>query len=158
MSRTETLYFRECYIFSAVQSSHQHVNHVVSPQLAISEEPYLNVSCEHLQQFCPELYRQLVQYPQEVIPTFDQCINELFQERFSDVTLQHQIQVLCFVLQLCNQVEGVSICYTCTQAFTVVLNGHEEDSISFNGEIKAGFRVEKQECTCSRVLSCSSIM
>ncbi|XP_063694403.1 DNA replication licensing factor mcm4-A-like [Bolinopsis microptera] len=62
-------------------------------ELAISEEPYLNISCEHLQQFCPELYRQLVQYPQEVIPTFDQCINEVFQERFSDVTLQHQIQV-----------------------------------------------------------------
>lgn len=65
-------------------------------ELAISEEPYLNISCEHIKQFCPELYRLLVQYPQEVIPTFDQCINELFQERFSDVTLQHQIQVRPF--------------------------------------------------------------
>ena len=33
----------------------------------MSEEPYLNVSCAHVQQFCAELYRQLIQYPQEVI-------------------------------------------------------------------------------------------
>lgn len=31
--------------------------------------------------------------PQEVIPTFDMAVNELFFERFPDSILEHQIQV-----------------------------------------------------------------
>lgn len=65
-------------------------------EITMTEEPYLNVSCAHVQQFCAELYRQLIQYPQEVIPTFDIAVNEVFQERFSDVPLTHQIQVRPF--------------------------------------------------------------
>lgn len=56
-------------------------------------EPFLCVNCAHLQQFDADLYRQLVSYPQEVIPTFDMAINEMFFDRFPDTTLEHQIQV-----------------------------------------------------------------
>ncbi|XP_067887910.1 DNA replication licensing factor MCM4 [Heterodontus francisci] len=56
-------------------------------------EPFLNVNSSHLKTFDPELYRQLICYPQEVIPTFDMAVNELFFERFPDTLLEHQIQV-----------------------------------------------------------------
>ncbi|XP_078073193.1 DNA replication licensing factor MCM4 [Mustelus asterias] len=56
-------------------------------------EPFLNVNSSHLRTFDPELYRQLICYPQEVIPTFDMAVNELFFERFPDSLLEHQIQV-----------------------------------------------------------------
>lgn len=56
-------------------------------------EPFLCVNCAHLQQFDADLYRQLVSYPQEVIPTFDMAVNEMFFDRFPDTTLEHQIQV-----------------------------------------------------------------
>jgi len=60
------------------------------------EEPFLNINAAHLQQFDTDLYRQLVCYPQEVIPTFDMAINEMFFERYPDTTLEHQIQVRPF--------------------------------------------------------------
>jgi len=56
-------------------------------------EPFLNFNCEHLKAFDGDLYRQLVNYPQEVIPTFDMATNEMFFEQFPDTTLEHQIQV-----------------------------------------------------------------
>jgi len=55
--------------------------------------PFLNVNAGHLQKFDEELYRQLVQYPQEVIPICDMAVNEIFFERFPDTGLDHQIQV-----------------------------------------------------------------
>ncbi|PSN29765.1 DNA replication licensing factor MCM4 [Blattella germanica] len=60
------------------------------------EEPFLNVNCSHLEAYDPDLYRQLVCYPQEVIPTFDMAINEMFFERFPAAVLEHQIQVRPF--------------------------------------------------------------
>ncbi|KAG8198821.1 hypothetical protein JTE90_007124 [Oedothorax gibbosus] len=60
------------------------------------EEPFLNVNCSHLNSFDSELYRQLVSYPQEVIPTLDMAVNELFFERYPDSQLPHQIQVRPF--------------------------------------------------------------
>ncbi|XP_013418456.1 DNA replication licensing factor mcm4-A-like isoform X2 [Lingula anatina] len=62
-------------------------------EISLIGEPYLNFNCEHLRQFDPDLYRQLVCYPQEVIPTFDMAVNELFFSRHQDVQLPHQIQV-----------------------------------------------------------------
>ncbi|XP_014374267.1 DNA replication licensing factor MCM4 isoform X1 [Alligator sinensis] len=56
-------------------------------------EPFLNVNCEHLRSFDANLYRQLVCYPQEVIPTFDMAANEIFFDRYPDSILEHQIQV-----------------------------------------------------------------
>ncbi|CAG9762182.1 unnamed protein product [Ceutorhynchus assimilis] len=60
------------------------------------EEPFLNVNCSHIERFDEDLYRQLVCYPQEVIPTFDMTVNEMFYERYPAAVLEHQIQVRPF--------------------------------------------------------------
>lgn len=65
-------------------------------QISQIEVPFLNVNCAHLEQFEPDLYRQLINYPQEVIPAFDMAANELFFQRHPDVALPHQIQVRPF--------------------------------------------------------------
>ncbi|KAG9478930.1 DNA replication licensing factor MCM4 [Eleutherodactylus coqui] len=62
-------------------------------EINVVGDPFLNVDCEHLRTFDKELYRQLVCYPQEVIPTFDMAVNQLFFERYPDSILEHQIQV-----------------------------------------------------------------
>ncbi|XP_039383301.1 DNA replication licensing factor MCM4 [Mauremys reevesii] len=56
-------------------------------------EPFLNVNCDHLRSFDTNLYRQMICYPQEVIPTFDMAANEIFFDRYPDSILEHQIQV-----------------------------------------------------------------
>lgn len=60
------------------------------------EEPYLNLNCSHLKTFDEALYRQLICYPQEVIPSFDMAVNEMFFERYPAAVLEHQIQVRPF--------------------------------------------------------------
>ena len=56
--------------------------------------PFLEVNMAHLLQFDEELYRQLVCYPQEVIPVLDMAVNELFNASYPDCEgLPHQIQV-----------------------------------------------------------------
>lgn len=56
-------------------------------------EPFLNINCEHLREFDADLYRQLINYPQEVIPTFDMAVNEMFFDKYPATILEHQIQV-----------------------------------------------------------------
>ncbi|KAL0278677.1 UNVERIFIED_CONTAM: hypothetical protein PYX00_000428 [Menopon gallinae] len=63
------------------------------------EEPFLNVDCEHLYAFEPQLYRQLVDYPQDVIPCFDVVINEIFFSMYPASVLKFQIQVRPFNVQ-----------------------------------------------------------
>ncbi|XP_046387076.1 DNA replication licensing factor MCM4 [Ischnura elegans] len=60
------------------------------------EEPFLNVNCAHIEAFDAELYRQLVSYPQEVIPALDMAANELFFDKHPGAVLEHQIQVRPF--------------------------------------------------------------
>lgn len=60
------------------------------------EEPYLNLNCAHLKTFDESLYRQLICYPQEVIPSFDMAVNEMFFEKYPAAVLDHQIQVRPF--------------------------------------------------------------
>uniref|UniRef100_A0AAX7SYC8 DNA replication licensing factor MCM4 n=1 Tax=Astatotilapia calliptera TaxID=8154 RepID=A0AAX7SYC8_ASTCA len=62
-------------------------------EISVVGDPVMNVNCRHVQSFDAELYRQLTCYPQEVIPTFDMAVNELFFERFPDSFLEYQIQV-----------------------------------------------------------------
>lgn len=62
-------------------------------EINIIGEPFLNFNSAHLKSFDADLFRQLIQYPQEVIPTFDMAVNEMFFQKFSDTTLEHQIQV-----------------------------------------------------------------
>jgi DNA replication licensing factor MCM4 len=56
----------------------------------------MNVNATHLKTFDEQLYRQLICYPQEVIPTFDMAVNEMFFERYPAAVLEHQIQVRPF--------------------------------------------------------------
>ncbi|XP_047536583.1 DNA replication licensing factor MCM4 isoform X2 [Vanessa atalanta] len=60
------------------------------------EEPFLDVDCDHVKIFDSKLHRQLVCYPQEVIPAFDAAVNELFFEKYPAAVLEHQIQVRPF--------------------------------------------------------------
>ena len=62
-------------------------------QINVIGEPFLNINCHHLKDFDEDLYRQLAHYPQEVIPTFDMAVNQLFFNRFPEAALEHQIQV-----------------------------------------------------------------
>lgn len=56
----------------------------------------MNVNCAHLETFDAHLYRQLVCYPQEVIPAFDMTVNDMFFEKYPAAELEHQIQVRPF--------------------------------------------------------------
>uniref|UniRef100_H2ZKX3 DNA replication licensing factor MCM4 n=1 Tax=Ciona savignyi TaxID=51511 RepID=H2ZKX3_CIOSA len=63
-------------------------------EISVTEEPFFEVNCSHLKAFDADLYRQLICYPQEVIPTFDMAVNEMFFTRYPDISLMHQIQVV----------------------------------------------------------------
>lgn len=65
-------------------------------EISVTEEPYLDVDCLHLKTFDATLYRQLICYPQEVIPALDMAVNEMFVTKFPDIVLEHQIQVRPF--------------------------------------------------------------
>lgn len=62
-------------------------------EISVVGEPFFNINCDHLKQFDADLYRQLMSYPQEVIPSFDIAANEMFFDRHPETTLEHQIQV-----------------------------------------------------------------
>ena len=62
-------------------------------EISVIEDPFLNINCVHIKQFDVDLYRQMVSYPQEVIPAFDMAVNEIFQEMYPEQTLPHQINV-----------------------------------------------------------------
>ena len=51
-------------------------------ECVIIGDTYLNVNCHHILQYDENLYRQLVSYPQEVIPTFDMAITEIVNELY----------------------------------------------------------------------------
>lgn len=49
-----------------------------------------------MEEFDLEFYKQLVRYPQDVIPTLDMAVNEIFFERYPAAVLEHQIQIRPF--------------------------------------------------------------
>uniref|UniRef100_T1J2B5 DNA replication licensing factor MCM4 n=1 Tax=Strigamia maritima TaxID=126957 RepID=T1J2B5_STRMM len=77
-------------------------------ELNIGEKLFFNVDCKHLQEFNAELYRQLICYPQEVIPTFDMAVNDLFFQRHPDAQLEHQIQVRPFNAEKTKNMRGLN--------------------------------------------------
>ncbi|UYV66052.1 MCM4, partial [Cordylochernes scorpioides] len=72
------------------------------------EDPYINVNCAHIQDFSTQLYDQLLQYPQEVIPTLDMAANELFFQKFPEIELRHQIQVRPFNAEKTRNLRGLN--------------------------------------------------
>lgn len=77
-------------------------------QIHAVEEPFLNLNCAHLEAFDPELYLQLVSYPQEVIPTFDMAVNEMFFDKHPAAILDHQIQVRPFNAKKTRNMRGLN--------------------------------------------------
>jgi len=65
-------------------------------EISVTEEPFLPLNCGHIQIFDEDLYRQLVCYPQEVIPALDMAVNEVFFQKYPNSELRHQIQVRPF--------------------------------------------------------------
>ena len=49
-------------------------------QIAETEDYTLDVDCTHIKEFCPNLYRQLEDYPTDVIPIFDLVAVQVFKE------------------------------------------------------------------------------
>lgn len=68
----------------------------------------MNVNCQHLETFDGALYKQLVCYPQEIIPVFDMCVNEMFYERYPAAVLEHQIQVRPFNAEKTKNMRGLN--------------------------------------------------
>ncbi|XP_067934575.1 DNA replication licensing factor mcm4-like [Watersipora subatra] len=62
-------------------------------EINLTGEPFLNINAEHLLRFDAELYRQLVAYPQEVIPTFDIAANELLLQVYPGAQIEKCIEV-----------------------------------------------------------------
>ena len=55
----------------------------------------LDLEAEHLREYDPVFYRQMVNYPSEIIPIFDMAVNEVFYAKIAQdgQVLEHQIQV-----------------------------------------------------------------
>lgn len=49
-----------------------------------------------MEEFDQQFYKHLIRYPQDVIPTLDAAVNEVFFERFPAAILEHRIQVRPF--------------------------------------------------------------
>lgn len=63
----------------------------------------LNIDCRDIKSFDPELYAQLVRFPQEVIPIFDLVVHNIYSESWPDEEEQmaRRIQVRTTVLGTC---------------------------------------------------------
>jgi len=49
-------------------------------EMQTTQEFFLDVDCDHLYQYDQGLYRQLENYPTDILPTFDMVANQIFQE------------------------------------------------------------------------------
>lgn len=49
--------------------------------IAETQEYYLDIDCMHILQFDKELYRQLEDYPTDVIPIFDLVALQVFKQQ-----------------------------------------------------------------------------
>ncbi|CAB4064093.1 MCM4 [Lepeophtheirus salmonis] len=77
-------------------------------EVATLEEPFINLNAAHIREFDLDLYRQLITYPQEVIPTLDMAINELFFTQHPNASLHHQIQVRPFNADKTRNMRGLN--------------------------------------------------
>lgn len=76
--------------------------------LHVPNEPYLTLNCAHLKEFDPNLYRQLVNFPTEVVQIFDMGANEVFQELYAETDEQIVISVRPFNIDLTYTIRGLN--------------------------------------------------
>ena len=66
----------------------------------VSEQKWnINLNCNNLFQFDPELYRELVNYPSDLIPLFDLVIHHIREKTFPDQQSDERIQIRAYNLQ-----------------------------------------------------------
>lgn len=53
------------------------------------EESVLEIDCEHLRQFDPQLYRQLEDFPCDIIPIFDLVATAVYKELYLYMGVGH---------------------------------------------------------------------
>lgn len=76
--------------------------------LHVPNEPYLTLNCAHLKEFNPTLYRQLVNFPTEVIQIFDMGANEVFQDLYNENNEQVIISVRPFNIDQTYTIRGLN--------------------------------------------------
>ena len=76
--------------------------------LQVPNEPYLSVNCAHLKEFNETLYRQLVDYPIEVVQIFDMAANDLFQDLYPELQDPIVISVRPFNIDKTRTIRGLN--------------------------------------------------
>lgn len=76
--------------------------------LHVPNEPYLTLNCAHLKEFNETLYRQLVNFPTEVIQIFDMGANEVFQDLYTENNEQIIISVRPFNIDTTYSIRGLN--------------------------------------------------
>jgi DNA replication licensing factor MCM4 len=75
-------------------------------ELSLSQESILNIDCKDLYNHDKEFYKQLVNFPQEIIPLMDICVQEVVHETFPDFSHQN-ITVRTFNLVEVQHMRGL---------------------------------------------------
>ena len=67
-------------------------------KITLTYKPFLDLDGQHLRDYNFDLYRQLIFYPEEIIPIFDEVSNQIFFSTIAthETILAHQIQVRPF--------------------------------------------------------------
>jgi len=70
-------------------------------ELKRASQSTFNLDCHDIEEYDPELYSQLVRYPQELIPLFDLVVHNIFQRDYPDdfELLTERLQVRPFNLK-----------------------------------------------------------
>lgn len=76
--------------------------------LHVPNEPYLMLNCSHLKEFNITLYRQLINYPTEVIQIFDMGANELFRDLYPEQNETLIISVRPFNIDQTLSIRGLN--------------------------------------------------
>lgn len=76
--------------------------------MQIPNEPCLTVNCAHLKEFNEVLYRQLINYPVEVVQIFDMAANDLFQDLYPDMPDPITIFVRPFNIEQTYTIRGLN--------------------------------------------------
>lgn len=75
--------------------------------LHVPNEPLLTLNCAHLKEFNRTLYRQLMNYPTEVIQIFDMAANELFRDLYPEQGEELIISVRPFNMERTVTIRGL---------------------------------------------------
>eukprot|EP00126_Sphaerothecum_destruens_P009742 Sdes_comp20576_c0_seq1m15477 len=79
----------------------------VLAELRVSQEKYMNLDCSHILEFDPVLYKQIINYPQEIIPLFDLVIGKLVYDD-EDEAESNPIQVRTYNLNLTTNMRDLN--------------------------------------------------